>query len=124
MGENTAIASEHDVQAAIFSWAAWQANAEPALEMLHATPNGQYRPGQRMEPGLRRGYPDMSLDVPRGPYHGLRIELKVGRNRLTPDQEWWLEQLCAHGYRAVACWGFDEAIAAIEDYLSMEEPHG
>ena len=118
--------TEHETQTAIFDWAAWNANQVPELEMLVAVPNGQYRPGQRLEAGVKRGYPDIALDVPRsrpegGVYHGLRLELKVGKNKPTPEQEWWLERLNAQGYRAVVAYGFDAAVEAIEAYLSLPE---
>lgn len=124
------LATESETQQAIFEWANYQANLIPELEMLFAIPNGGARHpavGARMKAeGVKRGYPDIGLDVPRtrpegGVYHGFRLELKVGKNKPTPEQEWWLERLNAQGYRAVVAYGFDAAVAAIEAYLSLPE---
>ncbi len=113
------MATEAETQQAIFEWAMWNQNLVPELEMMYAVPNGQYRPGQRLEPGTRSGVPDICLPVPRGDYHGMYLELKVGKNRATESQVWWLDNLKAQGYYTVCAHGFDTAIAAIERYLSL-----
>lgn len=113
--------SEHDEQAALFEWADWHTYQCPELGMLYAIPNGQVRPGQRLEPGLKAGVPDIHLPVARRGFHGLYIELKVGSNRPKPEQVEWLNRLSDAGYRAVCCWGQDEAKDVICcDYLEIE----
>lgn len=73
--------------------------------------------GQRMEPGLKKGVPDMFLPVPTERYHGLCIELKVGGNNTSPEQNEWLHELAAQGYKTAVCWGWEAAWDAIEGYL-------
>ena len=109
--------TERDDQQALFQWAALAANIDPRLHMLVAIPNGQYRPGQRLEPGTKRGFPDMVLFVPMHQWHGLAIELKYGKNKPTKAQDDWIIRLRVSGYRARVCYGFAEAVNAIEDYL-------
>lgn len=91
---------------------------------IHATPNGGFRPtktgGDMLAEGQKKGYPDLSLDLARGIYHGLRLELKYGKNRLDTLQIEWLQQLADDGYYCVACWGEKEAIDAIEAYARLE----
>ena len=67
--------------------------------------------------GVKAGYPDIGLDVARGGYHGLRIELKTITGRLRANQREWLDWLTSQGYLAVACHGMEEAQDTIEDYL-------
>ena len=67
--------------------------------------------------GLKAGVPDLCLPVARQGYHGLYIEMKYGRNKPTAKQKWWLEKLAEQGYKTIVCWGADEAIAVLEDYL-------
>ena len=72
--------TEHEEQVALFQWAAANEAQYPSLAMLAAIPNGGYRPmttaAMLKAEGVKAGYPDILLDVARGPYHGLRIELK------------------------------------------------
>lgn len=112
--------SERDDQKALFSWAEWRSNQDERLALMYAVPNGQYRPGQRMEPGLKPGVPDVCLPVPCGDYHGLYLELKHGRNSTTDAQDWWLDRLEAQGYQCRVAHGFDEAVRCVERYLREE----
>jgi hypothetical protein len=49
---------------------------------------------------------------------GLWIEMKVGKNKPTQEQEWWFEKLQENGYRVKVCYSAGEAIDEILDYLS------
>ena len=113
--------TEHDIQAALFELAAYKEGERPALALLYATPNGQYRPGQRQEPGLKAGIPDMTLPVPSRCgarfFHGLYLELKRKDGHLRPQQRMWLRRLRAAGYAARVAWGYEEAWTTICDYL-------
>ena len=50
-------------------------------ECLFAIPNGadvaEHHRARLVKEGLASGYPDLGLDVARGGYHGLRIEMKA-----------------------------------------------
>lgn len=67
--------------------------------------------------GLRKGFPDLFVPIPINSAHGLFIELKVGKNKPTPDQKEWISLLNCQGYVAKVCYGFDEAINTINTYL-------
>lgn len=113
--------TEHDLQASIIAECDRRANQDARWGFIMAVPNGQYRRGQRMEPGLRPGVPDLFLPVARHGYHGLWIELKVGRNKQTVNQAKWAQDLYALGYRVVVvCDEADEAIRIIKWYLGGE----
>jgi len=115
----SAVPTEYDEQAAIFQWANNHTN--PHVGMLYANANGQYRPGQRAEPGLKSGVPDMFLPVPRGGFHGLYIELKRKKGSVTSNaQKKWLRALTERGYAAVICYGAEQAKATIEKYVLGE----
>lgn len=90
--------SEHEFQQAVVEEAELLAMEYPAAGLLYAVPNGQYRQGQRKEAGMRRGVPDLCLPVARHGYHGLYIELKVAKGRLSEAQEGWLVALTEQGY--------------------------
>ena len=70
--------------------------------------------------GMRSGVPDLCVPVAKNGYHGLYIEMKVGRNKPTEKQEYWLDLLRRNGYMAVVCWGGDEAVEVIKKYMKGE----
>lgn len=47
------------------------------------------------------------------------IELKVGKNRPSHEQRWWLDSLRLAGWRSELCYGHEAAIQTIEDYLNV-----
>jgi hypothetical protein len=136
--ELIAQADEWREQVAVFSWAEIAKASYPELEMLIGSLNGvRLSIGSAVKAaraGLKRGYPDIALDVPRSLilgrdssfgggfriYCGLRIELKRSESgKLKPEQVRWIELLRANSYRAVACWGAKAAISEIESYLAL-----
>lgn len=111
--------SEHDEQAVVVRWFDL---AFPQLEgLLFAIPNAGKRSrimGARMKAeGMRAGVSDLMLPVARHGFHGLFIEMKVGKNPLTVDQAKWLERVGEQGYMAVCCRGADAAMDTIKSYL-------
>lgn len=117
--------TEEQEQMAVFTWAALAARVggQPELALLHHTPNGGLRDkvtaGRLKAAGVKPGVPDLHLPVARRGYHGLWIEMKRAdrSNHPTPEQTWWHERLRAEGHHVAVCYGADEAISAIEEYL-------
>ena len=116
--------TEHDEQVALFQWAERNQDLIPELELLYANPLGGKRPRRtaaRMKAeGAKAGVPDLTLPVARNGYHGLYIEMKVGRNKPTKKQAWWLASLAGQGYAVLTCYGFEQARDAILAYLGKE----
>ena len=125
--------SEHLEQQAVFEWASLMSGKHPELELLHANPNqATYnRAAKYRAEGMKVGIPDIFLPCIKSfqtilsydtnYYHGLFIEMKVGKNKPTPEQLWWIERLTRQGYRVAVCYSADEAIAVIKDYLGITE---
>ena len=126
----TSIKFEHDEQAALFRWAALNRKKHPELALMFAIPNGGHRHisvARRLKAeGVKAGVPDIFLpvkhqayftegDVPN--YHGLFIEMKAGKNTPTPAQVWWHEHLRDSGYCVEVCYGWEEAVKLIKQYL-------
>jgi hypothetical protein len=118
---------EEAEQAAIFEWAEYEKRKYPELELLYHVPNGGKRDAKTAailkRCGVKAGVPDLVLPVARCGYHGLYIELKVGKNRTSKNQDRWLENLNAQGYKAVVCYGFNETTNMILRYLEGEIEH-
>jgi hypothetical protein len=118
----------------------------PALKLLHAIPNGgrrdKFEAARMVGQGVKPGVLDLDLPV-RGSYAqrdknpepgeesftithylGLRIELKrvweTGKSNQypSPDQKWWMSALQDAGHCVCLCYGKDQAVAAIEAYLT------
>jgi hypothetical protein len=117
---------EHAHQVALFAWAESVRRQYPDLRWMHSVPNGGVRSprtaGRMKAEGVRRGVVDVFLDVPKGGYHGLRIELKRPKGgSLTTEQREWIDGYRERGYRAEVCRGWDAARELIVEYLT--EPH-
>lgn len=116
---------ESEEQTAIIEWANIMQHRVPELALLYHVPNGGSRnviEAKRLKAqGVKSGVPDLVLPVARGKYHGLYIELKTLRGRVSDTQKQWLDALRNQGYAAIVCRGADEAIAMIAKYLAGEE---
>ena len=113
--------TEYDEQCAVFRWAKMMEKKHPELALLNSSLNGvKLNIGQAVKAkrsGMKAGYPDILLPVPRGDFHGLFIELKYGNNVASKEQREWLVMLSEQGFLCHVCWGADNAIRAIEEYL-------
>jgi VRR-NUC domain len=122
-GMITQYPSEHEEQVAVFDWAETIAHQEPLLNLMFAIPNGGARHigvARKMKAeGVKPGVPDIFLPVARQGYHGLWIEMKRIKGKLTPRQKQWIDNMLAGGYLAVCCRGADEAIDVIEKYMQI-----
>lgn len=119
-------ASEHQVQAAVISW--WfLAHHQYRLPLiaLYAIPNGGARDpitGSLLKAeGVRRGTPDLNLAVANRKYHGLYMELKVGDNQPSLEQQAFIAYLTSAGYKASVHWRAESAIEEIKSYLIYDE---
>lgn len=115
--------SERDMQASIVAECNLRANQNPLYGLLFAIPNGQYRKGQRAEPGMKAGVPDLFLPVARGGFHGLFIELKVSPNKRERIQSLWQIRLSEQGYECHTVWDDgDEVMRIITEYIEGAKP--
>ena len=109
--------TEHDEQVALFRW---MKAAHPKLIMF-SIPNAAKRSPQLANymkaEGLLAGVADLFLMKPIGKYHGLFIEMKAAKGKVSDQQAYFIEQANLNGYKAIVCFGFDEAHVAITNYL-------
>ena len=117
---------EFDMQSALFAWARNRAviAKHPELELLEGSMNGvkltTAQAGKAKAAGMLKGAHDIRLPVARGGFIGLSIELKAGRNKLTPEQLAYGKRLTEEGWRVRYVW--DEWLVVkheIEAYLAM-----
>lgn len=100
----------------------------PGADMIYHVANsnaaGAVIGASLVRQGVRRGYPDINVDVPRRcnghSYAGLRIEMKQPQGVLSDvatEQRQWHARLREQGYRVCVCFGWREAFAVTEEYL-------
>jgi VRR-NUC domain len=122
------VATEHDEQAALITWAKATAYTHPALNWLHAIPNGGHRLGRvgamLKAEGVVPGVPDLCLPWPVAPYHGAYVEMKRMDGRATPAQHLWLAHLRGAGYAVEVCRGWLEAREFLMAYLKGRYSQG
>lgn len=63
--------------------------------------------------------PDLFLPVACGEYHGLFIEMKAAKGRLSEDQKIRLGELQEQGYQAVCCYSAEQAINTLKSYYEI-----
>jgi hypothetical protein len=82
---------------------------------LHTSPNQ----AQKMKAaGYVKGFPDMTIFEPSGPYKGLFIEIKAAGGKVSPEQKEWVEKLNQRGYCAKVCKGLGECMDTLNNYLA------
>ena len=117
-------------QEQVFLWRDKMKQQYPILALMHSSGNGlRLTPGTAVKAkkqGLTKGIPDIFLPAPttteHGDCYGLFIELKRKTGgKVSPEQIIMLKALNAQGFLAVVCYGADEAIETIKDYLNIKE---
>ncbi len=108
---------EDDLQRDVFRWAAYC----PALEFMYAVPNGGKRNSREAarlkRQGVKSGIYDICLPIASKGYHGLYLELKIGKNKLSDNQKKFMKYVKKNGYMAVTAYNFKEAIEIISEYI-------
>lgn len=117
--------SEEQEQIYLIKWVESAKKHYPDIEMIFHIPNGGVRSkaeaGRLKACGVRAGVPDLFLPVPKGKYHGLFIEMKVGNNKPTEEQKKWITRLRRNGYAAEVCYGWCEAWETLRAYYGQKE---
>lgn len=119
---------EKSEQTRVFAWAAINQSRYPQLRWLHAIPNANSQ--RQVAEGVRAGISDICLPCPTyGEVDGimvragLYIEMKLEKRRkeknggCSDDQIKFIDYANSVGYKAVVCYGWQEAVREIERYL-------
>mgnify|MGYP003131091378 CR=1 FL=1 len=100
--------------------------ALPDGSVFHHSPNeGKSHVAHRVKlkkAGMRTGWPDLEIFCP--DTKPIFIELKVGRNRVTPEQNKTLNNLASLGCVTAVCKSLDEVRKAIGTFVKLKEKGG
>lgn len=113
--------SEEQATALIFEWARWHERKYKALQAMYHVPNEGRRSAQTgaklKRQGMKSGVSDICLPYASCGYSNLYIELKVGKNTPTKEQEAFIELINEIGGKGLIVYEADNAIKVIESYL-------
>jgi hypothetical protein len=93
------------------------------LRLMFAIPNGGCRSkreaAELKATGVKAGVSDLFLPVMSKGKGGLWIEMKTSDGKVSDEQKEWIGAMQRGGYEATVCYGYQEAICAIEHYLGV-----
>lgn len=115
--KNDVAASEHDLQRSYFDWARLHPEARRAYAIPNAAKRSPRLAAYMIAEGLRKGVLDIHLPLPRGGCAGLWIEMKAGKNTMTPEQAQEAQRLADDGYAVYVCWDSVDAIEVTQEYI-------
>ena len=88
---------------------------------LFAVPNGGYRRKvtavRMVKEGLLSGVSDLLFLLPTKDYHGLCIELKYNKNKMTSNQKRWANHISKYNYKHIVVYTLDDFISEINSYI-------
>jgi hypothetical protein len=115
--------SEHDEQAAFIQWCSLSLAKYPELKWIHAIPNGGKRGFKTAKSlkaeGVKPGVFDVFLPISRGIFHGLYIEFKFGKNKLTSEQAEFMKYCQENDYKTAVCYSGQDAAQIVVNYLRI-----
>lgn len=119
--------SEDAHQILVMTWARKMAIAgRSELDLLFHVPNGGGRSkgeGAKLKSmGVKAGVSDLFLPVMVLGCGGLWIEMKTDGGVVSEAQDEWIGAMSVGGYKAVVCYGWEEAVEAIKSYLGGKWP--
>ena len=109
--------SEHQIQAALFKWLAAVHPKVVAYAIPNAARRSMAQAAYLKAEGLRAGMPDVVIATARGGYHGMYLELKTQKGKLSESQTEMLTRLANEGYASAVAYGLDDAIFLITKYV-------
>lgn len=116
---------EKDEQIALFEWAElylYPKYPELRLLMYHIPNGGSRHPAEAVNlkrQGVKAGVSDIFVSVPRNGFHGLYVEMKYDKNKLTHEQKEFIRAANEQGYGVTVCYTWLEAKTAILNYLGV-----
>jgi hypothetical protein len=117
---------EHAEQVALFAKIdGLDGDAFPELRQAYAVPNGGNRSkrtaGRLKAEGVRAGELDINLDLARGGFFGLRLEMKAPDGSLSVDQRTRMEEHRRNGYAPEFAYGCDDAWRILTRYVQLPQ---
>lgn len=111
---------EHKIQKAFFEIVKIVSKKKKHYALIHAIPNGGARDavtGARLKAeGVLSGVPDVFVPFARGGFHGMYIEFKANKRKMTDNQVWFAENVRKLGYAHHVVFSARAAFDLLENY--------
>ncbi len=113
--------NESKLQIACINWF----HLQYPKHLIYSVPNGGFR--NKVEAKIMRaegiisGIPDLCIPVPRKGYHGLYIEMKFGKNKLSDNQIQIIAKLEAEGYKCDVCYSLEQFMNSVNTYFKEHD---
>lgn len=107
----------------IFDWIRWHKLDDVAFHIANERKCHPAQGAILKKMGTKPGVSDIAIMRAKNGFHGLFIEVKVGKGKPTPLQLEFLETMGREGYLACVRYGADEVIKTIENYLMMSSTY-
>ena len=128
---------EHQIQSSFFGWLKYHPKLNPFIfaipnggfigEVIGKKENGKPLYGKhwitlhkRQKEGLKAGVCDIFCAIPSNGKHGLFIEFKAGKNKPSPEQIEFINNMISQGYECIVCYTLEQAIDCLNKYLTGE----
>lgn len=116
---------EYLMQCELFQHLAEWEQQYPILHFVHAIPNGlaltPRTAVKAKKQGVKAGVHDIFAPIRRGELPGLYVEMKAGKNKMTPEQEAFAKHLDEQGYQREVCYSWTAAARVIVDYVGIQD---
>lgn len=108
---------EDDIQQSCVFWFGLQ--YPKFRRLIHHSPNeASYKSaGLQRAMGMQVGFPDIFIAVPRGGYHGLFVEMKTPKGRVSKEQTEMLSLLEDQGYKTAIARGVVPFMKVVNEYM-------
>jgi len=111
--------TEHQHQKALIEWANLHVWGPLLVKITNEQKNGENFGVVKtlLSEGLRPGFPDLFLFLPKHHYHGLALELKAPKKKPSENQLYYLKILGGHGYKTCVSDDLDYSMSKIKEYI-------
>lgn len=116
--------SEKTEQINLMEWIRREAQYDKRLQYAYHPENERKcsakEGAERKLMGVLKGVSDIVIPYPCGAHHGLYIELKFEKGRVSQEQEEFLSEMMARGYYGCVCYSKETAQEVIQEYLKLQ----
>lgn len=112
---------EHDLQKSFFKWLrdCYPKKEKYFYAIVNSAKLSRFQGQWLIDEGKKAGVLDVFCMIPSCEKHGLYVEFKIGKNKLTPEQKEFATRALEMDYAVAVCYTLDSAIEVTKKYLCL-----